>query len=189
MFKKPNLLFTARLIEGMWTCTLNDISSNCKTAHNLIQPKNTCANYIVAYYSYVSPRYIHNLSFQWIMFSAWPNLYEIVILRQNGRHRSAKPKALHWTEAACGIGRAGMVGVSTDPGVWGWPPNRRRPVAEGEAGQSLDSRMPLDASNYINFTKSDSDTFNFPWVFIVFLVIDWEQLETVNTSNVAFSRL
>ena len=48
-------------------------------------------------------------------------------------------------------------------GLGGGPPNRRRPVAEGEAGQFLDSRMPLEASNYINFTKkSDSETFNFP---------------------------
>ena len=58
-------------------------------------------------------------------------------------------------EAARGIARArgGMVGVSTDPGVWGWTPNRRRPVAEGETGQFLDSGMTLEASNNVNFTK------------------------------------
>ena len=30
------------------------------------------------------------------------------------------------TEAARGVARAGVVGVSRDPGVWGWTPNRLR---------------------------------------------------------------
>ena len=64
-----------------------------------------------------------------------------------------KGAAFQKSEAARGIARAGVVGVSTDPGVWGGPPNRRRPVAEGEAGQFLGSRMPMEALNYINFTK------------------------------------
>ena len=69
----------------------------------------------------------------------------VINLRIN---KSLNSKEMKKAEAARGIARAGVVGVSTDPGVWGVDP-----PTKGEAGQFLDSRMPLEASNYINFTK------------------------------------
>ena len=56
-------------------------------------------------------------------------------------------------EAARGIARAGVVGVSTDPGVWGVDPQPPEACRRRRNRTILDSIMPLEASNYINFTK------------------------------------
>ena len=65
-------------------------------------------------------------------------------------------------EADCGIAKAGWWASQRTWGFGGGPPNRRRPVAEGEARQFLESRMPLEASNSSILQKSDSESFNFP---------------------------